>query len=137
MNLLWVIFALCNVHIVYIIAMFPYCISLVTLLPSSDFLLSRLFWFFLCFFVLYIYILWFHILLLLHCFGRAFQYKTAFSSRFFRLFDVEISFKCRPFLFKGLILYRYTAYYYHSKILRRLCVATSWFPILAFPPLAI
>ena len=137
MNLLWVIFVLFCVHIVYTIALFPYCILLVTLFPSSYFLLSRLFWFFLCFFVLYIYILWFNILLLLHCFGRAFQYKTAFSSRFFHLFDVETSFKCRPFLFQGLILYRYTAYYYHSKILRRLCVATSWFPILAFPPLAV
>lgn len=93
----------------------------------------RLFWFFLCFFILYIYILWFNILLLLHCFGRAFQYKTVFSSRFFRLCDVETSFQCRPFLFQGLILYRYTAYYYHSKILRRLCVAISWFPYISCP----
>ena len=72
-------------------------------------------------------------LLLLPCFVSAFLYMAALSSLFFRSFDVETSFQCRPFLFQSLVLYRYIAYYYHSKILRRLCVATSWFPYISFP----
>ena len=56
------------------------------------FLLSQLFWFFKCHFVLYIYILWFCILLSLRCFGSALLYMAVFFPLFFRSFDVEISF---------------------------------------------
>lgn len=42
------------------------------------YLLSQLFWFFKCYFVLYIYILWFYILLSLRCFGSAFLYMAVF-----------------------------------------------------------
>ena len=42
------------------------------------YLLSQLFWFFKCYFLLYIYILWFYILLSLRCFGSAFLYMAVF-----------------------------------------------------------
>ena len=54
------------------------------------YLLSQLF--FKCYFLLYIYILWFYILLSLRCFGSAFLYMAVFFPLFFRSFDVEISF---------------------------------------------
>lgn len=56
------------------------------------YLLSQPFWFFKCYFVLYIYILWFYILLSLRCFGSAFLYMAVFFPLFFRSFDVETSF---------------------------------------------
>ena len=56
------------------------------------YLFSLLFCFFKCYFVLYIYILWFYILLSLCCFGSAILYMAAFFPLFFRSFDVEISF---------------------------------------------
>mgnify|MGYP000057848521 CR=1 FL=1 len=56
------------------------------------FLLSSLPAFFKCYFLLYIYILWFYILLSLRCFGSAFLYMAVFFPLFFRSFDVEISF---------------------------------------------
>ena len=56
------------------------------------YLLSQLFWFFKCYFLLYIYILWFYALLSLRCFGSALLYMAAFFPLFFRSFDVEISF---------------------------------------------
>lgn len=55
-------------------------------------LLSQLFCFFKCYFVLYIYILWFYILLSLRCFGSAFLYMAVFFPLSFRSFDVETSF---------------------------------------------
>ena len=60
----------------------------------SHFLLSSLpaFWFFKCYFVLYIYILWFCILLSLRCFGSTLLYMAVFFPLFFRSFDVETSF---------------------------------------------
>ena len=42
------------------------------------YLLSQLFWFFKCYFLLYIYILWFYILLSLRCFGSVFLYMAVF-----------------------------------------------------------
>lgn len=59
------------------------------------YLLSQPFWFFKCYFVLYIYILWFCTLLSLRCFGSAFLYMAVFFPLFFRSFDVETSFWCR------------------------------------------
>lgn len=56
------------------------------------YLLSQLFWFFKCYFLLYIYILWFYILLSLRCFGSTLLYMAVFFSLFFRSFDVETSF---------------------------------------------
>lgn len=56
------------------------------------YLLSQLFWFFKCYFLFYIYILWFYILLSLRSFGSAFLYMAVFFPLFFRSFDVEISF---------------------------------------------
>ena len=55
-------------------------------------LLSQLFWFFKCYFVLYIYILWFYILLSLRCSGSTLLYMAVFFPLFFRSFDVETSF---------------------------------------------
>ena len=56
------------------------------------YLLSQLFWFFKCYFLLYIYILWFYILLSLRCFGSTLLYMAVFFPLFFRSFDVETSF---------------------------------------------
>lgn len=56
------------------------------------YLLSQLFWFFKCYFLLYIYILWFYILLSLRCFGTTLLYRAVFFPLFFRSFDVETSF---------------------------------------------
>ena len=56
------------------------------------YLFSQLFWFFKCYFLLYIYILWFCILLSLRCFGITLLYMAVFFPLFFRSFDVEISF---------------------------------------------
>lgn len=56
------------------------------------YLLSQLFCFFKCYFVLYIYILWFYILLSLRCFGSTLLYMAVFFPLFFRPFDVETSF---------------------------------------------
>ena len=56
------------------------------------YLLSQLFCFFKCYFLLYIYILWFCILLSLRCFGSTLLYRAAFFPLFFLSFDVEISF---------------------------------------------
>ena len=42
------------------------------------YLLSQLFWFFKCYFLLYIYILWFYILLSLRCFGSTLLYMAVF-----------------------------------------------------------
>lgn len=56
------------------------------------YLLSQLFWFFKCYFLLYIYILWFYILLSLRCFGSPLLYMAVFFPLFFRSFDVETSF---------------------------------------------
>ena len=56
------------------------------------YLLSQLFWFFKCYFLLYIYILWFYILLSLRCFGSTLLYMAVFFPLFFCSFDVEISF---------------------------------------------
>ena len=55
-------------------------------------LLSQLFRFFKCYFVLYIYILWFYILLSLRCSGSTLLYMAVFFPLFFRSFDVETSF---------------------------------------------
>ena len=92
MDLLWIIFTLHYVHIVYIMTIFPYCISSASLFPIFYYLLSQPFWFFKCYFVLYIYILWFYVLLSLRCFGSAFLYMAVFFPLFFRSFDVETSF---------------------------------------------
>lgn len=54
------------------------------------YLLSQLF--FKCYFLLYIYILWFYILLSLRCFGSTLLYMAVFFPLFFRSFDVETSF---------------------------------------------
>ena len=54
--------------------------------------LSQLFWFFKCYFLFYIYILWFYILLSLRCFGSTLLYMAVFFPLFFRSFDVETSF---------------------------------------------
>ena len=89
---LWIIFALRCVHAVYIIIIFPYCISSATIFPLFYYLLSQLFWFFKCYFLFYIYILWFYILLSLRCFGSTLLYMAVFFPLFFRSFDVEISF---------------------------------------------
>ena len=56
------------------------------------YLLSQLFCFFKCYFLLYIYILWFCILLSLRCFGSTLLYMAVFFPLFFLSFDVEISF---------------------------------------------
>lgn len=56
------------------------------------YLFSQLFCFFKCYFLLYIYILWFYILLSLRCFGSTLLYMTVFFPLFFRSFDVETSF---------------------------------------------
>ena len=48
-------------------------------------LLSQLFWFFKCYFLLYIYILWFYILLSLRCFGSTLLYMAVFFHLFFAL----------------------------------------------------
>lgn len=56
------------------------------------YLLSQLFWFFMCYFLFYIYILWFYILLSLRCFGSPLLYMAVFFPLFFRTFDVETSF---------------------------------------------
>ena len=56
------------------------------------YLFSLLFWFLKCYFLLYIYILWFYILLSLRYFGSTLLYVAVFFSLFFRSFDVEISF---------------------------------------------
>lgn len=55
------------------------------------YLLSQLFWFFKCYFLFYIYILWFYILLSLRCFGSTLLYMAVFFPLFFRSFDVETS----------------------------------------------
>ena len=55
-------------------------------------LLSQLFRFFKCYFVLYIYILWFYVLLSLRCSGSTLLYMAVFFPLFFRSFDVETSF---------------------------------------------
>ena len=89
---LWIIFALRCVHAVYIIIIFPYCISSATIFPLFYYLLSQLFWFFKCYFLFYIYILWFYILLSLRCFGSTLLYMAVFFPLFFRSFDVETSF---------------------------------------------
>lgn len=94
MDLLWIIFASYCIRIVYIIAVFPYCISPAALFPFLLFSLPA-FWFFKFYFVLYIYILWFYILLSLRCFGSAFLYMAVSFPLFFRSFDVETSFWCR------------------------------------------
>lgn len=60
--------------------------------PLFYYLLSQLFWFFKCYFLFYIYILWFYILLSLRCFGSTLLYMAVFFPLFFRSFDVEISF---------------------------------------------
>ena len=49
------------------------------------YLLSQLFWFFKCYFLLYIYILWFYILLSLRCFGSTLLYMAVFFHLFFAL----------------------------------------------------
>ncbi len=49
------------------------------------YLLSQLFWFFKCYFLFYIYILWFYILLSLRCFGSALLYMAVFFPLFFAL----------------------------------------------------
>lgn len=56
------------------------------------YLLSQLFWFFKCYFLFYIYILWFYILLSLRFFGSTLLYMAVFFPLFFRSFDVETSF---------------------------------------------
>lgn len=89
---LQIIFALRCVHAVYIIIIFPYCISSATIFYHFYYLFSQLFCFFKCYFVLYIYILWFYILLSLRCFGSTLLYMTVFFPLFFRSFDVETSF---------------------------------------------
>lgn len=87
-----IIFSLHCVHAVYIIIIFPYCISSATIFYHFYYLFSQLFCFFKCYFVLYIYILWFYILLSLRCFGSTLLYMTVFFPLFFRSFDVETSF---------------------------------------------
>ena len=47
------------------------------------YLLSQLFWFFKCYFLLYVYILWFYILLSLRCLGSVFLYMAVFFPLFF------------------------------------------------------
>lgn len=95
MDLFWIIFASYCIRIVYNVTVFPYCISSTSLFPVFYYLLSQPFWFFKCYFVLYIYILWFYALLSLRCFGSAFLYMAVFFPLFFRSFDVETSFWCR------------------------------------------
>ena len=83
---LWIIFALHYIHIVYITALFPHCISSATIFPLSYYLLSQLFGFSMCYFLFYIYILWFYILLSLRCFGSTLLYMAVFFSSFLSLF---------------------------------------------------
>ena len=96
------------------------------------YLLSQLFLFFKFYFLLYIYILWFYILLSLRCFGSAFLYMAvffSFLSHFWcgNLFLVQII----PFSQPNYIsVYRLLFY---LKILRCLCVETSWFATITFP----
>ena len=72
MDLFWIIFALHYIHnrIYYstISSLYFICNDF----PLSYYLLSQLFWFFKCYFLFYIYILWFYILLSLRCFGSTF-----------------------------------------------------------------
>ena len=89
---LWIIFALHYVHIVYITTLFPYCISSATIFPISTIFSPSFFLFFKCYFLLYVYILWFYILLSLRCLGSVFLYMAVLFPLFFRSFDVETSF---------------------------------------------
>lgn len=67
--------------------------------------LSQLFWFFKCYFLFYIYILWFYILLSLRCFGSTLLYMAVFFPLFFRSFDVETFFLVRITPFFEALLY--------------------------------
>lgn len=96
------------------------------------YLLSQLFWFFKFYFLLYIYILWFYILLSLRCFGSAFLYMAvffSFLSHFWcrNLFLVRITPFSQPCYIS---VYRLL---FCLKILRCLCVVTSWFATITFP----
>ena len=96
------------------------------------YLLSQLFLFFKFYFLLYIYILWFYILLSLRCFGSAFLYMAvffSFLSHFWcrNLFLVRITPFSQPCYIS---VYRLLFY---LKILRCLCVETSWFATITFP----
>lgn len=89
---LQIIFALRCVHAVYIIIIFPLLYFFCNEFSHFYTLLSQLFWFFKCYFLFYIYILWFYILLSLRCFGSALLYMAVFFPLFFRSFYVETSF---------------------------------------------
>ena len=97
------------------------------------YLLSQLFWFFKCYFLLYIYILWFYILLSLRYFGSALLYMAVFFPLFFSLFWCGNLFLVQiiPFSQPSYIsVYRLL---FCLKILRCLCVVTSWFATITFP----
>ena len=89
---LWIIFALRCVHAVYIIIIFPYCISSATIFPISTIFSPSFFGFSSAiFFSISIYC-GFYILLSLRCFGSTLLYMAVFFPLFFCSFDVEISF---------------------------------------------
>ena len=97
------------------------------------YLLSQLFLFFKGCFLFYIYILWFYILLSLRYFGSALLYMAVFFPLFFSLFWCGNLFLVQiiPFSQPSYIsVYRLL---FCLKILRCLCVVTSWFATITFP----
>lgn len=96
------------------------------------YLFSQLFCFFKCYFVLYIYMLWFYIFLSLRCFGSAFLYMAVFFLfSFVLLMWKSLLVQIIPFSQPSYIsVYRLL---FCLKILRCLCVVTSWFATITFP----
>ncbi len=87
---LWIIFAY-TMYISYILQHY-----FLLYFICNDFSISTIFspsfLVFKCYFLFYIYILWFYILLSLRSFGSAFLYMAVFFRFSFRTFDVETSF---------------------------------------------
>lgn len=88
---LWIIFAY-TMYISYILQHYSSLYFICNDFSIFYYLLSQFFGFFKCYFLLYIYILWFYILLSLRCFGSTLLYMAVFFPLFFRSFDVETSF---------------------------------------------
>lgn len=97
------------------------------------YLLSQLFWFFKCYFLFYIYILWFYILLSLRCFGSTLLYMAVFFSSFLSLFWCGNLFLVRIAPFSQPCYISVYRLLFCLKILRCLCVVTSWFATITFP----
>lgn len=129
---LWIIFALHCVHAVYIIIIFPYCISSATIFPISTIFSPSFFGFSSAiFFSISIY-----------CGFTSFYHYAALVLPFCTwlcFFSFLSLFWCRNLFLVQIIPFSQPSYIsvyrllFCLKILRCLCVVTSWFATITFP----